>query len=304
MARLPQIFTLFLLTLSMVYGFDIRPRNYHGKVKFIQQIELNYNFGGYSFHELSALACKNHKLLMVSDKGILFRFKATFDNKGIKLTPLSAHFLKRKNGKRLKKFKRDSEGIALDAKGNIYIAFEGKPKIAQFNSNGDKLKNIHLPKHLKRAKLRSRNKSLESLTYHPKYGLLTALELPPKGVKKSLQSIYSTSGKVWHFKIDPIEHNAITDIEVMDDGNLLVLQRAFLGIFSGYVITLTKLFINNCKSGTICKSEKLLQMRSSDGWKLQNFEGLAHVEDNKYLLISDDNENFLQKTVLLYVKIE
>jgi len=288
-----------------LYGVNILPKEYNGSVKFIQQIELKANFNGYNFSELSGLAYDNikHKLYMVSDKGILYEFQARFSDNNFTLKALDAHYLKRKSGKkRLKKSKRDSEGIALDSKGRVYIAFEGKPKIAQFRKDGTKIKNITLPQALQKAQIRSKNKSLESLTFHPKYGFITALEYPAKGEKREVQTIYSTSGTIWHMQLDPIKKNAITAIEVMDDGNLLILERAFLGYFEGYIVTLRKLFIKDCKKH-LCSSKKILQMRSKDGWKLENFEGLAKVGKGRYLLISDDNDNPFQRTLVIYLKI-
>ena len=288
-----------------LYGVNIVPKEYHGSVQFIQQIELNANFDGVDFSEISGLTynSRDKKLYMVSDEGKLFEFYANFTNDSLELRPITAHYLKRKSGKRLKKRKRDSEDIALDKKGDLYIAFEGKPKISLFRKDGRKIKNIPLPKQLKNATLRSKNKSLESLTFHPKYGFITALEYPPKENPREVQTIYSTSGRVWHIKLDPIKKNAITAIEVMDDGNLLLLERAFLGYFEGYVITLRKIYINSCKIDP-CKSKKILQMRSSNGWRLENFEGLARVGKGRYLLISDDNQNPFQRTLLLYIQID
>ena len=297
--------TLLLVLTATLFAVNIAPKNYNGDIKFIQQIELNSSFDGIDFSELSGLTydSTHKKLYMVSDKGILYTFNARFGENNFTLQPIEAHYLKRKSGKRLKKKKRDSEDITLDPKGDIYIAFEGKPKIAQFRKDGTKVKKVDLPNILKNAELRSSNKSLESLTFHPKYGFITALEYPRKGDKKSHQSIYSTSGKIWKIELDPIKKNAITAIEVMDDGNLLVLERAFLGYFEGYIITLQKVYINSCKKSP-CKTKTILQMRSSDGWKLENFEGLARVGKNRYLLVSDDNDNPFQRTLLIYLQLK
>ncbi len=298
-----KILLLLLLTLE-IYGYSIAPKFYKGKVKFIQQMELKYNFDGYNFSELSGLAYDSKKriLYMVSDKGALFGFDTQINDKSIKLKPKFAHYLKRKNGKRLKKRKRDSEGIALENKDKLDICFEGKPKITYFNKNGIKKSKIELPNALKYAKPRSRNKSLESLTFHPKYGFITALEYPKRGDKKEYQTLYSSSGKIWHYKTDRIKRNAITAIELTDDGNLLVLERAYQGIFNRYIITLRKVIINGCKS-TLCKSEKIIQMDSDKGWDLEDFEGLARVAENRYLLISDDSDSIFLKTLLIYFEI-
>ncbi|HHH20464.1 MAG TPA: esterase-like activity of phytase family protein, partial [Nitratifractor sp.] len=263
----------------------------------------NDKFKGYNFSELSGLAFnkKRKQLYMVSDKGRLFSYGVEFTTKGIKLNPQNACNLERKNGKRLKKYKRDSEGVALDNNGKLYIGFEGKPKIASFTYDCKKIKNLPLPKALKRAKLRSSNKSLEALAFHPKYGFITALEYPKKGDKKTDQTIYSTSGKEWHLKIDSIKKNAIVAIEVMDDGNLLILERAHIGLLN-YVITLRKLYINQCPNN-LCKSKKLIQMESKKGWDLADFEGLANLGGGRYLMISDNSDLFFLKNRVVFFQL-
>ena len=298
-------FLLFLLLVVTINAYNIAPPNYHGKVKFIKQEKLDYYFDGLNFSELSDLAYDKtaHKLYTVSDKGTLFVFKADFSDKDFKLTPLNGYNLKRKNAKRLKKWKRDSEGLALDSKNNLYISFEGKPKISLYRKDGVKIKNIKLPRELKKAKLRSKNKSLESLAWHSKYGLLTALEYSKVGDKKENQTIYSTSGKIWRLKLEPIHNNAITAIEVMDDGNLLILERAYNGLLGKFQVNLVKMYIKDCKSGNFCKKEPLLTIDSSKGWQVENFEGLCRVGKNRYLMVSDDNDSILASTILVYFEV-
>ncbi len=298
-------FLLLLLLAITLNAYNIAPANYKGKIKFIKQEKLDYYFDGLNFSELSDLAYdrSTQTLYSVSDKGILFTFKANFSDNGFKLTPLNGYKLKSKKGKRLKKWKRDSEGLTLDNKNNLYISFEGKPKISLFRKDGIKIKNIKLPKELKKAKLRSKNKSLESLAWHPKYGLLTALEYSKIGDKKENQTIYSTGSKSWRLKLEPIHNNAITAIEVMDDGNLLILERAYNGLLGKFQVNLVKMYLNGCKSGEFCKKEKLLTIDSAKGWEVENFEGLCRVGKNRYLMVSDDNDSILASTILIYFEI-
>jgi len=301
-----KILVTFAVLLQISFAFDIRPQNYSGKVKFIKQERLNYNFKDAKFAELSDLAYspKTSTLYMVSDKGSLFAFKAKFNDTDYKLTPIKGYKLRSKKGKRLKRWKRDSEGLALDSKDNLYISFEGKPKVYLVSKTGQKLKKIHLPKELKKRNLRYKNKSLEALAWHPKYGLLTALEYPKKGDSMLNQTIYSLNGKKWHLKMEPISHNAITAIEVMDDGNLLILERAYNGFFGKFQVNLVKMYLEGCKPNSFCKKEKLLTIDSAKGWTVENFEGLTRVGKNRYLMISDDNDSFLMPTVLVYFELK
>jgi len=301
-----KILIAFAVLLQISFAFDIRPQNYSGKVKFIKQERLNYNFKDAKFAELSDLAYspKTSTLYMVSDKGSLFAFRAKFNDTGYKLIPIKGYKLRSKKGKRLKRWKRDSEGLTIDNKDNLYISFEGKPKVFLVSKTGQKLRKIHLPKELKKKNLRYKNKSLEALAWHPKYGLLTALEYPKKGDAMQDQTIYSVNGKKWHLKMEPVSHNAITAIEVMDDGNLLILERAYNGFFGKFQVNLVKMYINNCKANTFCKKEKLLTIDSAKGWTVENFEGLSKVGKNRYLMISDDNDGFLMPTVLVYFEVK
>jgi len=304
-------FLLALIALiSTFFALNIAPPDYKGKVYFIKQVTFNAKFDGFPFAEISDLAYDKKKglLYMISDKGILYTFKAKFTKNDFALTPLRATYFKKKSGKRFKRryHNRDTEGLALDDKGDIYVAREGKPRVTLFKSNGVKIKNIKLPKKLRKIKekeLLTSNKSLESLAWHSKYGLITALEQPDKNTPLFNQTIYSFSGKSWSLKMEPHKNNAISEIEVMDDGNLLILERAYGGLLGKFIVTLKKLYINDCKKEP-CKTETILSIDSSKDWYVENFEGLAKVGKNRYLIISDNNNLFFQSTVLIYFEIK
>ena len=284
-------FLIFILLVNIAFA----------KVTILQTLDLdNTKFKEAPFHEISGATFdnKNNTLYLISDKGILYLLNASFDNK-VHLKPISAFYLRKKSGKRLKKEdrNRDSEDIVLDNKGRLFISFEGKPRVYQFSKSGIKLKKIKLPRKLKNADLRSPNKSLESLGFNPKYGLLTALEFPPKGIIKSYQTIYSTKGKKWHYKTSDIKNSAITAIENIDNNNILVLERAYNGLLGRSAITLQKLNLQNNK-------QKIVWAFDSSSELIENYEALAKVGKNRYIIISDDNNNFFQKTKLIYFEVE
>lgn len=111
------------------------------------------------------------------------------------------------------------------------------------------------------------------------------------------------SGKKWHFKAEPEERSGVVAMEVMDDGNVLVLERSYSGVLNPMVITLKKVYLQSCQD-KMCKSEVLLKMNNHKGWELDNFEGLARVGKNRYVMISDDGENVFQRTLLIYFEVE
>jgi len=47
----------------------------------------------------------------------------------------------------------------------------------------------------------------------------------------------------------------------------------------------------------------LAKMNSHKGWDVDNFEGLSRVGKNRYVMISDVNDNFYQKTLLIYFEV-
>jgi len=275
---------------------------------FLDQKILHYQqIDGLRFSEISDLAYdqKKKRLYFVSDEGKLFVFNALFGEKIEKLKALSGVQLVKNSGKTFKRWHRDSEGLAINDKGELYVSFEGRAKIGKFDQEGRMLKEYSLPKKLKDPKnYRSRNKSLEALAWHPGHGLLTAAEWPLKQKHKKEQTIYALNGKEWSFKAEIEGKSAVVAMEVMDDGNLLVMERSFTGLMNPLVITLKKVHLVGCRSNKqMCQSEILLKMNTHQGWDIDNFEGLAKVGKYRYVMVSDDNDNFFQKTLFVYFEV-
>ncbi len=292
---------LFFASLQAFELFPLSPRY---EVKVLKVKELHYRVDGKKFCEISDVVYDKNtsKLFFISDKGVLFSFFAVFSKDSFLLEPLHAYSLKDKNGKILPRNQRDSEGMALDEKGNLYISFERITKIFQFSKKGVRLKEIPLPKQLQNVEVSSSNKSLESLAFHPKYGLITALEYPKRGTKRIYQTIYSTSNSFWHFLMEPISRNGIAEIEVMDDGSFLILERAFNWFIGDFEVNLVRIDPTKCLN-TFCQKELVAKLKINKFFGMENFEGLTRVGKGRYLLISDDNNNILAKTTLVYFEI-
>ena len=312
-----RILLLVLTVLGFAYGgvhaVDIRPSSPDSSspgIRILDQKQLIFEkVKGVKFSEISDLAYdkKTHILYMVSDEGKLYSFTGNFDDKIRNLKPLDAVTLKKKKGKKFKNWRHDSEGMTLDGKRRLLISFEGKAKISWFHKNSSKfgrqIKKYRLPSVLTNSKnFRTRNKSLEALAWHPKYGILTAAEWPLKKDPKKTQTIYALNGRKWHFKAEPEARSAVSAIEVMADGNLLVLERSYSDLLSPFVVTLKKVYLDRCKKGW-CHTKVLAKMNSHKGWGVDNFEGLTRISGDRYLMVSDDNDNFFQKTLLIYFEV-
>jgi hypothetical protein len=263
---------------------------------------------GVKFAEISDLAyeAQRNTLYMVSDKGALFAFSMTRSGNHLSLHPQRGAYLMSRKGKRLRKYKRDSEGMCLDGKRRLLISFEGDVKIAWVHKEGKKfgriIRTLPLPKELRSiSHYRSRNKSLEALAWHPRYGILTAPEWPLKKYHKKQHRIYSLKGKQWTFAAEPEPRSSVVAMETMDDGNLLVLERSYTGLFNPFVITLKKVYLKDCKHR--CKSKVLAKLNTHKGWDIDNFEGLTKVDKQRYLMVSDNGDNFYQRTLLIYFEV-
>ncbi len=312
-----RIVFLFMLCLGLLqagsFPVNIAPNLKEDRfmgIEILDQKQLSFaHIDGIKFSEISDVAYyqKVEKLFLVSDEGKLFTFKAKFTEKIEDLQSLSAVQLTKKDAKKFKKWRRDSEGMTLDGKGRLLISFEGKAKIGWFHKNsnryGNMIRTYKLPRQLRNPKnYRSRNKSLEALAWHSRYGILTAAEWPLKKENKKRHTVYSLNGKKWHFKAEPEGKSSVVAMEVMDDGNLLILERSYTGLMNPFVVTLKKVYIQNCKK-TMCKTKVVAKMDSHKGWDVDNFEGLAKVGKDRYVMISDDNDNFFQKTLLIYFEV-
>ena len=275
------------------------------KIVILDQLSLSYPAkNGVPFSEVSDIAYnqKSKELFMIGDKGYLYKFSANFKKKIKNLRYIDGFRLKKSNGKR-KRF--DSEGLTYNARGELIVSFERKPKISKISKRGVVSSKYRLPRKLKKKSFyRSKNKIFEAVAYHPRYGILTASEYPLKNQKKRNQTIYSLRGKEWHFKTEKYKNSAVTAIEVMDDGNILVLERAYSGLSNPFMITLKKVYINNCNKKKECKSEVLLSFDSFDSLSMGNFEGLAKVGKKRFVMVSDNNNKSFLPTVLIYFEVK
>ena len=268
-------------------------------INILDSKELRFKpLNGIDFTELSALAYQSSRLYALSDKGYLYHFDIDIKNSKIqKLSLKKAFKLKNRSDKKLKKKKRDSEGLVfLDD--DLLISFERKHRVELFSLNAVKIKKIKLHKSLRdRENYESKNKGLEAVAYSKKHGVITAPELPLKHENRKYHTLYSKD-KTWKFKAE----GSITALEFIDKNRVLVLLREFNELTRKRVTILCEVNLKKCKK-SICESKILARFDSSKGWNIDNFEGLTKVAKNRYLMISDDNGSFFQKTLLVLFEI-
>lgn len=304
MKKLLRLIPLLLLTVGCTLKSSATNKSFtKSSITILDERSLVYpKKNSISFSEISDLTydSSSHKLYMIGDKGNFYTFLAEFKDNITKLEYLSAYKIYEKN--RVSKY--DTEGLTKDNKGELYISFERHARVASISKKGYIKRDKRLPKRLrKRKKYRSKNKMLEALAWHKRYGLLTIAEYPLKGYKRTTQTIYSLKGKKWHFKTEDYRHSAVTAIEVIDSNSVLILERAFTDIFEPMYITLKKVYLERCNKQNICKTEVLAKYRGQIGINIDNYEGLAKVGKNRYIMVSDNNNKSILSTKLIYFKV-
>lgn len=301
-----KLLFLIFLTITLqakLINYDIKPKhlktNKFMSIKILDSMQLHFDdYNDIEVNELSALAYKKPNLYALSDRGYLYTFKIKLKkNKVSRLTLKNAVKLKRKNKKRLKKKNRDAEGMFL-LNNSLYISFERKPRIDIFSLNGIKLRKYKINKDLKYSQsYQGKNKALESIAYSKKYGIITAPELPLIGSDEGLHVVYAKD-KVFKF----LASSSLSAMEFIDEDRLLTLERSFNQLTRQRVVILKEVNLSKVKDG-ICNTKILAILNSSKGWHLDNFEGLTKVSKNKFLMVSDNNRGFFQKTLLVFFKI-
>lgn len=314
-----KLFILIILSLFL-FSCSSSPRHYslshqerEGKIHILSSHKLKFpNKSNLAFAGVSDLAWdqKQKILYAITDRGNLFHLKLDYSNRKInRISVLAAYPLKNKQGKTLQGLMGDAEGLDLhyDAKQQVVlsISFEQHPRVVQYTDKGEWITKQSLPQNLQDVEqYQHPNLALEGLVNHPKYGFITAAEKPLKPNNEKQQYLYSLLGKQWQFKASPAKNSAITGLETLPNGNILVLERGWAGLAHPLVINLSEIMINNCVEGKICSSKNLAKLSTADGWRLDNFEGLAHFKNRQYLMISDDNAKPIQNTLLVHFEIE
>ncbi len=272
---------------------------------------------GESVNELSGLAWdEDEKLLYaVSDKGALFHLKPKFrDGLLDSVVVLRGFPLRNRHGKKLKGKKDDSEGLdvingdnGIRGDSELVISFEVKPRIKRFSTTGRQIGGFKLPAPLRDpGNYRAANKALEAVAVHPRLGILTTPEASLKSGSPLYPVLYSLRGKQWRLPDRDTADTAIVGLETFPDGSILTLSRSYSSLVEPIRIALDRIWLDkHCETGRrhACRSQRLATFNSAKGWSIDNFEGLAKRDASHFFIVSDNNNFWLQRTLLSYFEI-
>ena len=286
-----------------------------GALRILGLLELpSRTVNGLRFAGLSGLAWDDDDgvLYALSDLGSVFGLRPVFRNGQLADVDLvsAAPLLRPNSDQKLRHWLADSEGLDITNGRNgrhgdaeLIVSFEGDPpRIARYRPDGTFLRDEPLPAALSDTKsYRSANKTLESVCLHPRYGLLTTPERPLRGDPAGRARLYALSGPSWTY---PRPAGGVVALECLPDGDVLLLEREFTPALLRTVVSLHRLRLPASAGADDAADMTLIAtLDSRDGLRLDNFEGLARHRGNRFFLVSDDNDVFVQRTLLLYVEI-
>ena len=249
------------------------------------------------------------RLYAVSDRGRLLHLAPVFgDGRLVSLVYLASYPLRDADGAALSGSFQDAEDIAIENAENgiagdtrLWISFERRPRVVRYTPQGRYRERAMLPPGLDDpAGYATPNQALESLVLHPSRGLLAASERPMEDDPPRKVSVRGLEGGRWRYPLASAPASSLVALEVLPGGSLVALERAFLSIFTPLVISFSSAELDDAGGMRV---RRLARLDTSRGWQLDNFEGLARHDRDRFFIVSDDNGREAQRTLLVYLRL-
>jgi len=284
-------------------GEPIYPKQKVGKFIFRDAVELKsetYRFGGFS-----SLNIIGNKIYALSDEGRLLR--ATLVREGHKIVAVSKSSFDPlwPEEKEPKKKEYDSEAL-VHLKGNHFaIGFEQLHRIAlyQLGKESEKEKTFSAPAEL--SELTKPNEGIEALTQISADKLLALTESAKDESGNTIGYIVDMKSGEWQ-KLALRKKDAFrpTELAILDEKHLLLLERSY-GLFNGLEVRISLISRADIRAGAVLQTKELGRFdHQSD---IDNMEGMDVIRNKDgstdIFLISDDNFNPLQHTLLVWLNL-
>lgn len=265
-------------------------------------------FGGYSG---LAFDDKGEQFFAVSDSGSWLSGKLLYEDgrlvsvSGTRIGPIT-----QKDGRPIQNTgDRDAEAlVALKPgapDGRYLIAFEERHRLEEYafekGAVRGPLSSRPLPASLKGM---TSNAGLEAVTVlrgGPQAGALLLFAERKLTADGHHSGALVKDGKAQTLFLKRHEEFDITDMQSLSDGSVVILERSFNPALLKLGIRLRLIRAAELTPGAVVEGEELFQ--TGQGLEIDNFEGIAVHQTAKgesvITLISDDNFNFLQRTLLV-----
>lgn len=274
-----------------------------GALTFLDGVELREQgrgIGGYS-----ALVVDGTRITTVSDSGTILSFDWPG---GTRLANIRYASLTEGPGKGWSKLDRDSESLTRDpATGTMWVGFEGANAIWRYTPDLSRATGHLRPKEMVRWET---NGGPETLLRLADGRFVTIAET--RGDAKAGQRhgiVFSgdpvaRGTRTFAFRYRPPAGTHPVDATELPDGRILILNRG-VGLPYGFYSILTVIERGAIRPGAVVRGRAIARLEAPAIH--DNFEGLAATTENGRTilwLISDDNQFFLQRTLLLKFRLE
>lgn len=163
----------------------------------------------------------------------------------------------------------------------LIVVTERVPRFTRFTPAGAPLGQTEVPAPLDDRRNYRGSKGLESVAHHPRHGLLTAPESPLKADPEDRHTIYAGDRR-WSFnRLFP--DSRLKALAVLPDGNLVALERSRSESSKSVIASLRHVDLATCAEGKPCAATDLAVLPEAR----DNFEGMAHLGDRRFLLVTD-----------------
>ncbi len=248
-------------------------------------------------------------LYAISDQGVLFQLRPAFAADGTLsgVQRVAAHPLRDALNQPLRSPWHDAEGLAIRNGDNgkpedteLLISFEGKPRVVRYSPTGQWQGEEPLPAPLRDLRnLQHPNKALEAVTVDPRWGVIVGTEAPLRGDPDGQIRLFRNDGRFWRYPLGPAPGSALVAMEALPDGSLLTLERAFVAPLQPLIISLRRAMLPVVATAEPLAVAEVAVFDSSQGWLLDNFEGLTRYRGQRFFMVSDDNCKAWQNTLLV-----
>ncbi len=244
---------------------------------------------GEKIGEFSALvaAPDGNGVIAVSDRGYLARLAVTISGDELSAVELvSVHVLTGPNDAELRDEDFSPEAAAVLPDGTLAIVDEVEAKLKVFDTQGVWLRDELLPEGLRDTALQASEKDgIEALAWTPATGFVAVTEEPQKGQPRHLHAVHTAQAGVWVIDATGPESVSIKAMETVGD-QFFVLERTRDNQTDALTPYLRILDLAECQSADACTGRRL----SIDVGDLvdADFEGLAHLGNGRFLMVSDD----------------
>lgn len=265
---------------------------------------------GFRIDEISGLAWDADEQLLyaVSDGGVLHHFRVRLN--GVRIEEIQPVFSApiTATTRRLFGSVTNAEGITAlnDDNGKqsdteLLVAFEDGPSIVRFTPQGKRIADIALPESLTdESQYSKKNSRLEAVAFDKRHGVLTAPEQPLQGQPQDRHTIYAADGSTWSFAaLRP--DSKLKAIQNLPDGNLLVLERTREKKGGASRARLRYLDLAACSAQRKCIPVDL--SAAPDAMLVNNFEGLARLSDELFLMATDKTQKDAEPTTFVLFKV-